>query len=191
MSRVGILLAGGASRRFGSPKAFATINGQYAYERVYATLQAITDHVVIVTREELINKFPNHYDVITDATDFKGNGPLAGIWTAMTEHLASEYIVAPCDMPLLRVSLYRMLQSTEENAPVIYAQYEGRGHPLVSIWQSRTKVEIERQLEMNDFRVFAFVEKVKGKAVDIHSSDAFQLTNMNTPEDLERMITDD
>ncbi len=41
MKAVGIVLAGGLSRRFGSPKAFARIGTGYFYERAWIALEPI------------------------------------------------------------------------------------------------------------------------------------------------------
>ena len=54
---VGILLAGGLSRRYGSPKAFAEIEGELFYERAYNALAAVCGDVIIISRPELIDHF--------------------------------------------------------------------------------------------------------------------------------------
>lgn len=98
---VGILLAGGLSRRFGSPKAFAEIDGGLFYERTYQALEAACGHVVIVSREEFLPLFPKELDVITDLLVVAGKGPLAGIFSAMALRPAERYMVLPCDIPFI------------------------------------------------------------------------------------------
>ena len=90
--RVGILLAGGLSRRYGSPKAFAEISGKKFYEIVYDTLNSVCDDVIVVTRKEFINWFPKEYHVIVDIDKFLGCGPLAGIYSAMEEIDADHFV---------------------------------------------------------------------------------------------------
>ena len=73
----GILLAGGRSTRYGSPKAFAVEQGEYYYERAYAALALVSDPVVIVSLDELQPRFPAGRLVIADRERYRGCGPLA------------------------------------------------------------------------------------------------------------------
>ena len=56
---VGIVLAGGLSRRFGSPKAFAKLGDRYFYEIAKTALEVHCDEVIVVTRQELLERFPD------------------------------------------------------------------------------------------------------------------------------------
>src|SRR5690625_3603911 len=91
----GILLAGGLSRRYGMPKAFAEINGEKFYEISYRILDHVCDDVTIVTRPELVEQFPRDLHVIIDDAFYRGCGPLAGIYSAMNVHKADRYVVLP------------------------------------------------------------------------------------------------
>ena len=64
MKTVGIVLAGGLSRRFGSPKAFARLEAKYFYERAVEAYEPFCEEVVVVTRQELVDRFGkmNKYD---------------------------------------------------------------------------------------------------------------------------------
>lgn len=101
MKTVGILLAGGRSRRFGSPKVFATWNDQYFYEWAYAALDKVCDDVIIITREELMPLFPKNFFLTTDDKRFSGDGPLVGIFTGMNNINADQYVVLPCEIPFI------------------------------------------------------------------------------------------
>ncbi len=73
---IAIVLAGGKSSRFGSPKALATINGEVFYEKIIQTLNQtnLFEKVVISTNEELKDSF-NHHNVVVDLSKYKNNGP--------------------------------------------------------------------------------------------------------------------
>ncbi len=71
MKTVGVVLAGGLSRRFGSPKAFARIGTEYFYERALEALEPFCEEVIVVTREELLERFAPG---VTTMTDYAGSG---------------------------------------------------------------------------------------------------------------------
>lgn len=161
MSRtVGILLAGGMSRRFGSPKAFAEMDGRLFYERVYDALAAACNQVVIVTRPELIARFPAELDVIADLSEVAGKGPLAGICSAMEERPADRYLVLPCDMPFVGPKETQALVQLSSKANVTAVQTPGGKIPLFSVWNGNWSQELKRFIELGNLSVFAFLETI-------------------------------
>ncbi|SDI08505.1 molybdopterin-guanine dinucleotide biosynthesis protein A [Planococcus glaciei] len=183
MSRtVGILLAGGLSRRFGSPKAFAEIDGRLFYERVYEALAAACGQVVIVTRPELITCFPAELDVIADLPKVAGKGPLAGICSAMEGRPAERYLVLPCDMPFIGPNETQALVQLSSNADVTAVQTAVEKIPLFSVWNGNWSQELKKFIEFGNLSVFAFLETIHTEWISsslIHEDlDVFQ--NINT-----------
>jgi len=166
MRTIGVVLAGGQSRRFGSPKAFATIDGEYFYERICRLLAELCNDVIIVTREELLLQFPKHMNVITDCDEYKGNGPLSGIYSAMKQEQAERYLVLPCDMPFLTVSAIKKLvdaaSSDTANLDAVFSiTLEEVYHPLVSIWPYNMKQQIKQVLEKKQYSVMKLLANAK------------------------------
>src|SRR5690606_21802226 len=160
MRTVGVVLAGGESRRFGSPKAFAMIEGEYFYERSYRLLAEQCDDVIIVTREELLPKFPIGKKVITDCAEVKGNGPLSGIYTAMQEEAADRYVVLPCDMPFLTVTAIQKLLAAAISEAVYSIRLDDDYHPLVSIWPQAVQMYIKQALKLKQFSVMKLLQRM-------------------------------
>src|SRR5687767_8887411 len=77
---LGVILAGGASRRFGTPKALATVGGRRIIDRVRDALSAAVADVVVSANEQ---------DLFVDlglpmrADEVAGLGALGGIHTAL------------------------------------------------------------------------------------------------------------
>jgi molybdopterin-guanine dinucleotide biosynthesis protein A len=71
----GILLVGGASRRFGSPKAFAELDGEALAERAWRTLGEACDERLAIGKREDGLSFP--FEILDDGADVRA--PLAGI----------------------------------------------------------------------------------------------------------------
>lgn len=183
-TRVGILLAGGLSRRYGSPKAFAEMNGKKFYQIVYDVLQSVCDQVVIVTRKEFIDWFPKEYHVIVDIDAYSGCGPLAGIYSAMNEKEAKNYVVLPCDMPLMTSQVLKQLVKLH-STDVTVIRSEGYLQPLVSVWSRNVKLNIETALKNGQFKMTYVLKKVNTVHVEgeriTESAQVFM--NINTPEE--------
>jgi|SRR5690625_1601135 len=184
----GILLVGGMSRRYGSPKAFAQYKGQAYYEIAYEILLTVCPRVMIVTREELLPKFPNHLEVLVDLPSVKGKGPLAGIYSVMS-HVDSEYyVVMPCDLPLMTVKVMNYLIA-QHRSKVTVATMNEQIQPLVSVWDSEMKPQISKSLQNNQLSMKETFNKtlVNFVSVDHLHSNRPVFMNINT-QDQEREL---
>lgn len=185
MKTVGILLAGGLSRRFGSPKAFAKCNGVLFYELSLRALSPFCDEVVIVTRPEFLDAFPSELSVITDVESFAGQGPVAGILSGMEAIEADRYIVMPCDMPLLKGDTIGRLVACHVSG-VTAVISEGKHHPLVSVWNRDAQSVLRNALLEGQRRVMTVQENVGVCWVqsDCLTENASEFLNVNTPHSL-------
>jgi molybdenum cofactor guanylyltransferase len=94
----GILLVGGASRRFGSPKALASFDGETLAERAWRTLDRACDvRIAVGKRGELELPFP----VLDDGAD-DIRAPLVGIVAGLRATATDLAVVLPVDAPLVR-----------------------------------------------------------------------------------------
>ena len=107
---VGVLLAGGAARRFGGrPKGLATIGGARIADRVLVALEEATDSQLIVANDPRATDWFPGRRVVPDET--AGLGPLAGLATALEAANGASALVAAWDMPFVTAALLRMLRT--------------------------------------------------------------------------------
>lgn len=97
----GVLLVGGASRRFGSPKALAELDGRTLAEIVWERLDVCDERIAVGKRGELGLPF----DVVDDGTDVRA--PIAGVVAAL--RIASRCVVVPVDCAWLSSASIRLL----------------------------------------------------------------------------------
>lgn len=106
---LGVILAGGASRRFGTPKALATVGGQRIVDRVLNALAAVVPEVAVSAND------PGLYDdldidVLPDR--YGGVGPLAGIHAALLHAVERGWpgaLVVACDLPYVTAEVLRLI----------------------------------------------------------------------------------
>ncbi|WP_153733247.1 molybdenum cofactor guanylyltransferase [Sporosarcina obsidiansis] len=183
---VGILLAGGQSRRFGSPKAFAKYQGQEFYHYSLDALRPFCDEIIIVTRPEFLGRFPADLRVMTDLEGFAGLGPLAGILTGMEAVAADRYIVLPCDMPFIQANVIERLLDAH-CGDVSAVTLEGKRHPLVAVWQATVKPTIRQALNEGNRRVMHVQARHDGRWIEgsmLTTLPGLVFTNVNTPCEL-------
>ena len=188
MKTAGIVLAGGLSSRFGSPKAFAEWQGRPFYEWSLAAMEPFCEQCIVVTRPELVEHFPEGLLVTTDIETYAGQGPIAGILSGMMGLHAERYIVLPCDMPFMTADVVgRLLEHHKSGVTAVVL--DGKYHPLVSVWDRNVVQDLVEALENGKRRVMDVQEKHGVQWIDgelLTDDDAYQIfMNANTPDILE------
>jgi molybdenum cofactor guanylyltransferase len=169
----GALLLGGASRRFGSPKALARFGGETLAERAWRVLGETFDERVAVGKVgELEIPFP----IVDDGTTVRA--PLAGIVAGLRDLEADVVVFLPVDVPLVDPATLRALAEACRDAAVTQTG------PLPAAFGTHTLAELEARLERGDFRVSDALEALDTAVVH---ADPGLLANVNEPDDLARL----
>lgn len=190
----GVVLAGGQSRRFGSPKAFAKLNGTYFFEIAVEALRAVAEDIYIVSHPSLADCFRQHTSekVMMDEERYRGQGPLAGIYTAMKESRTEWIFVLPCDMPYMRPEVAVKLASyANEKFDAVVCAHFGRIQPLVGMYHRRIFAQIEKLLQAKDNRMKSLLDRCRVRYVTEQDfwEDEIVFRNVNTPNEYGDIVT--
>jgi molybdopterin-guanine dinucleotide biosynthesis protein A len=196
VSRVlGAILAGGQSRRFGSPKALACFAGERLVDRVTRVLRSTTDELVVIANDPALAAaigLPWRADVLA------GIGGLAGVHAALQEAAArgcAGALVVAADMPLLSSPLLAHLRTLGESGwDAVLPESEGpRGvEPLCAWYATVCRAAIERAAARGDTRLVGFLRDLRVHRVPLAEVRTFGVpellfANLNTSADLERL----
>ena len=162
----GVLLVGGASTRFGSPKALARIGGETLAERAWRILGDVCDERIAVGKggEEL--PFPVLADGISERAAI--HGLVAGLRAASNDVC----VVVPVDMPYLTAAALRQLAAACRDAAV------PQTGPLPGAYR-KTALPALASGELSIRRAIA------GLDVAVVELDDALLANVNTPADVD------
>lgn len=184
------VLAGGASSRMGQSKALLELAGERLIERVLARLRAVSQEQLVITNTP--EEFPflaGQVRLIPDETG-PGQGPLAGIASALSEARHPRVLVVATDMPFLNVALLRYLAQLDPAAAVVVPRLSPDAFPetLHAIYGRSTLPLIRAQLATGRRKISAFFSQVRVREVgpeEIRQFDpAFRsFFNANTPEE--------
>ncbi|HEY7984704.1 MAG TPA: molybdenum cofactor guanylyltransferase [Ktedonobacterales bacterium] len=128
---LGVVLAGGASRRMGRDKAALALGGRPLLAWVVAALRAAFAEVVVIGPQERAALVPG-VAIVPDA--FPGQGPLGGIATALGHSGGARIFVAACDMPFLDPALARRLATLAPEAAAVVPRSARGLEPLCACY---------------------------------------------------------
>lgn len=162
----GVLLVGGASTRFGSPKALAVVDGETLAERAWRLLGDACDERIAVGKGDEELPFP----VLADGVEERASihGLVAGLRAATTDVC----VVLPVDCPNMTADALRALAHACRDAAVpqtgpLPGAYRKTALPALMTGE----LSIRRALEDLDVAIVALDESL--------------LVNVNTPADVE------
>lgn len=194
MNVLGAIIAGGASVRFGRPKALAEVGGVRVIDRVAHALGAAHiahDRIVAIVNDPAIAgsiTLPHRPDVI------EGAGALGGVHAALLwarERDVSRILAVGCDMPFLSPALlFHLLTDAGGNADVLIPESEGRRgiEPLCALYGTTCVEPIEHALARGDARMIGFHRDVSIRRVPLDTVRTFgdparMFMNLNTEAD--------
>ncbi|WP_181150901.1 molybdenum cofactor guanylyltransferase [Paenibacillus sp. PCH8] len=191
----GIILAGGLSRRMWSNKALLELNGSAVLEQVTNAMRPAVSRIIVAAGPNVTAYSVMGYECIQD--HYPGKGPLAGLHAALDASNTDWNLVCACDMPLLQTSFFdgmKTLTNSHDSYAAIVPSLEGRVHPLAGAYHKRVLPDLEQRLMQDQLRVTRWLEEIGCRYVQADELEragvhhvATQLSNMNTPEEYERI----
>lgn len=141
----GILLVGGASVRFGSPKALAQLGapgdppGETLAERAWRTLAAACDEVLAVGKAA--DALPLPFPLVDDGSELRV--PIVGLVAGLRAARHELCVVLPVDCPLVDAPLLRVLAAG--CVPGLDAAHPAGG-PVPGAWRRSALPALEAEI---------------------------------------------
>jgi molybdopterin-guanine dinucleotide biosynthesis protein A len=167
----GVLLLGGASRRFGSPKALARLGGTTLAERAWGILGEACDERLAFGKnaDELELPFP----VLDDGTNVRA--PLAGVVAGLRTARNDVCVFLPVDTPNVTVQLVRVLGAACREVAV------PQTGPLPGAYSRDALPVLERRLAREELALRGALAELDAVTVEV---DPALLVNVNAPGQL-------
>ena len=178
----GAVLAGGAGRRMGRRKDSLPLpGGRTMLAVVNSVMGEVCEAVVVVG------------DAETDLPRIKdlrpGQGPLGGIEALLASGDDTQYLVCPCDLPLVTPALLRRLTVPTDRVATVF-QVEGEA----DFWPMPVRVSIKAldavraHLDGGRRAVHDLVRALNPEVIAVSREEAAALANVNTPDDYEQLL---
>jgi molybdopterin-guanine dinucleotide biosynthesis protein A len=167
----GVLLVGGASRRFGSPKALARFNGKTFAERAWGVLGEACDERLAFGKAD--DELPLPFAVHDDGTPVRA--PLAGVVAGLRAARNDVCVFLPVDVPFATAELVWKLGEACREAAV------PSSGPLPGAYSRSALPVLERRLSEGELALRDALAELDAVTVELDPS---LLANINAPEEL-------
>lgn len=184
------IMAGGKSSRMGRNKAFIKIGQQTILERIIERTADLGQHQTL-----LVTNTPEVYadfglDMVSDV--LPDCGALGGIYTALHYSSVPYTVVVACDMPFVSTDVLRLMLSYRADYDAVVPTVGGYPQGLHAIYNQSCLESIRQRLELGKLKVSAIYDNLRVKYLDETAiapldKQGLALTNINTPDDLEKL----
>ena len=188
---VGVLLAGGLSRRMGGgDKSLRCLGGRPILDRVVERVRAQVGPLILNANGDPTRFAEYSLPVVPDAVDGYA-GPLAGVltgleWAAENAPDAEWVASFATDAPFLPPNLVAKLRAAtgEQNAELACATSGGQAHPVFGLWPVRLRQDLRRAMEDGIRKVDVWTGRYRLATADFPTEPVDPFFNTNKPADL-------
>jgi molybdopterin-guanine dinucleotide biosynthesis protein A len=193
--RSAVVLVGGEARRVnGQEKYFFTYEGRTFIERLVNSLREVVDEIILVARNPEQCKRFRRIEGVRCLTDIReGIGPIGGLHAGSVAAQGELIFVSACDMPCINPKVVSYLFDSIDNYDAAIPIWNpDMLEPLHAVYR---KTALLAYLESHDsLSLRAMIMHLSAKYVPVDElkkidPELLTFTNINKPEDLERINT--
>ena len=188
---LGVVLAGGKSKRFGEDKSQVKLHGKILIDYILSEIMDQFNEILVVTNNPI--RFKDSSKILTTKDIEEGLGPLGGILTAMKwikdQKKDYEWISTfPSDTPFFT---NKELEIFYENIDIkksklFFIKNKETRHNIFGLWSLDLLKKLETDLQKGERKVEVWADTVGVETIDIEYEKRDPFFNINTKEDLEK-----
>lgn len=167
----GVVLAGGASTRFGSPKWLAAVGGEPMGARAVSALAPHVERLAAISGDAAIARLG--LEVRTDLE--RGQGPLGGIRTALAwaaELSLDGVVVLACDLPLVSADLVGVLVGDWDDEEAVAPLGASGPEPLCALYATTALSSVEAELARGGLSPRRLLQRVHARLIPLERTQA-------------------
>jgi len=184
---LGVILAGGKSKRFGQDKSEVKLGDKTLIEHTLHKIKSKFSKIIIVSNSKILKD----YTIIKDCIDGQ-LGPLVAVLSAMKwikkNNFSYNWIATfPCDTPFFNISIIDEFTKVSKlnNSLLYFVKSKEKRHNIFGLWSLQLIEILEKDIIENNYRkVEKWANKVGVKTINVSYDNLDPFFNINTKEDL-------
>ena len=189
---LGVILAGGKSKRFGNDKTTAKLGNKTLLDHTIEKIEKNFHEILIISNNEklVINK----KKIFSTKDLIEGYlGPLVGVLSAMVwvEENKKNYnwiATFPCDTPFFDENLIDKIKNLPKKSEnkLFFLKSGSRRHNIFGLWSLELKDILLEDINNGHRKVEEWANKVGSEIIEIDDESEYNFLNINTKEDLQK-----
>ena len=188
---LGVVLAGGKSKRFGEDKSQVKLHGKILIDYILSEIMDQFNEILVVTNNPI--RFKDSSKILTTKDFEEGLGPLGGILTAMKwikdQKKDYEWISTfPSDTPFFTNKELKIFYENIDikKSKLFFIKNKETRHNIFGLWSLDLLKKLEIDLQKGERKVEVWADTVGVETINIECEKRDPFFNINTKEDLEK-----
>jgi len=189
---LGVVLAGGKSKRFGDDKTTAKLGNKTLLNHTIEKIEQSFHEILIISNNE--TNVSNKKNVFSTKDLIEGHlGPLVGVLSAMEwiKKNNKNYnwtATFPCDTPFFDQNLIDKIKNCPKNSSkkLFFLKSGTRRHNIFGLWSLELKEILLEDINKGQRKVEEWANKIGSEIIEINDENDYNFLNINTKEDLEK-----
>lgn len=188
---LGVVLAGGKSKRFGEDKSQVKLHGKILIDYILSEIMDQFNEILVVTNNPI--RFKDSSKILTTKDFEEGLGPLGGILTAMKwikdQKKDYEWISTfPSDTPFFTNKELKIFYENIDikKSKLFFIKNKETRHNIFGLWSLDLLKKLEIDLQKGERKVEVWADTVGVETINIEYEKRDPFFNINTKEDLEK-----
>ena len=188
---LGVVLAGGKSKRFGEDKSQVKLHGKILIDYILSEIIDQFNEILVVTNNPI--RFKDSSKILTTKDFEEGLGPLGGILTAMKwikdQKKDYEWISTfPSDTPFFTNKELKIFYENIDikKSKLFFIKNKETRHNIFGLWSLDLLKKLETDLQKGERKVEVWADTVGVETINIEYEKRDPFFNINTKEDLEK-----
>ena len=188
---LGVILAGGKSKRFGEDKTIAKLGNKTLLDHTISKIEKNFKEILVIENKEKVIR--DKKNVFTTKDIIEGQlGPLVGVLSAMEwiKNNKKNYnwlATFPCDTPFFNENLIDKIKNcpTSSTKKLFFLKSGSRRHNIFGLWSLDLKEALYKDITNGHRKVEEWADKIGPEIIEINDEKDYNFLNINTKEDLE------
>ena len=188
---LGVVLAGGKSKRFGEDKSQVKLHGKILIDYILSEITDQFNEILVVTNNPI--RFKDSSKILTTKDFEEGLGPLGGILTSMKwikdQKKDYEWISTfPSDTPFFTNKELKIFYENIDikKSKLFFIKNKETRHNIFGLWSLDLLKKLETDLQKGERKVEVWADTVGVETINIEYEKRDPFFNINTKEDLEK-----
>ncbi len=188
---LGVILAGGKSKRFGQDKTLAKLGNKTLLEHTISKIEKNFKEVLVIENKKKIIQRKNNIFSTKDIIEGQ-LGPLVGVLSAMEwikkNNKNYDWVATfPCDTPFFNENLIDKIKGCSKNSSkkLFFLKSGERRHNIFGLWSLELKDILLDDINKGQRKVEDWANKIGSEIIEIDDKNDYNFLNINTIEDFE------
>ena len=181
---IGILSGGKSSRMEGKDKGLIEFNGKSVLSRIISLASEYTSDIFVIANNNLDSYKKIHNKVYSDVLD-NFQGPLSGIFTALSRCKNSKLIILPCDGPFITKEYFERMIANKSDKSIQVVKTGNRLQPVYACMDKKLTNNLEVFLQSGERKIDKWYTACEFDEIVFHQDNEMFL-NINSENDIEK-----